>query len=565
MVKIKKLITKSGEEINIGQLTILVGPNNVGKSQVLRDIRDKFETGKQAKTTLIKEIDYEDVTYDELIKTLSIEPHPTILEQETMRGIDSMLAAGINVNVRKDNLKSCFEGNPPKPNWEALIQYQVLKLKIALLNAETRLQIASQKGSKSRKNPPENLLQDLFDKRLPDNVLGDPFKVAFNKEIKFDYSDQQILMFRVAEKFDTIPPDIRDAGPIMEQYRILDNEGDGFRSFVGVVLALLLSEDRVILIDEPEAFLHPIQARVLGNFIANHSKSSDTQVILATHSSNVLDGILAGGQDVEIFRMNRKSDNTKFTKISSTITKQLAQSPLLSSQPIQESIFYEGVVVCEGDSDRCIYETVYSKEFDEKSILFVHAYNKQTIGKVVKILKQATVPVCAVTDMDIINSESELDELLHCFDENLDTSQMMEVRSKIAKTVNGISEKDILSKLKNSVKQFFDELNNDKHDLSGSRSALKRIRDEASAWEDVKKKGINGLPNGVKNEAESLLENTKQHDLFIVPVGELESWIDVGTSIKKNWIIKALEMLEEGTAPDPLSTFVKGIVENLKK
>jgi len=148
-MKIKKLITKSQEEISIGRLVVLVGPNNVGKSQVLRDIRDKFEAGKQAKITLIEEIDFEDITYDELIRSLSIEPHPTILDQQSMKGIDSALANGVNYNIRKDNLKNCFEGSPPKPNWQALIEHNVLRLKIAFLNAESRLQIASQKKFKT--------------------------------------------------------------------------------------------------------------------------------------------------------------------------------------------------------------------------------------------------------------------------------------------------------------------------------------------------------------------------------------------------------------------------------
>ena len=54
----------------------------------------------------------------------------------------------------------------------------------------------------------------------------------------------------------------------MRQFQTLDEQGDGFRSYVGVVLSVLLSEGRTILLDEPEAFLHPMQARRLGAWLA---------------------------------------------------------------------------------------------------------------------------------------------------------------------------------------------------------------------------------------------------------------------------------------------------------
>jgi len=203
---------------------------------------------------------------------------------------------------------------------------------------------------------------------------------------------------------------------------------------------LLLTEDRVILIDEPEAFLHPTQTRVLGRLIANFS-SSKTQIIIATHSVNIIDGILAGSKKVTIFRMNRQNDNTTFRKISQEITAKLAKSPLLSSQPIQDSIFYRGVVVCEGDYDRCLYEAVCAKKFQDKNILFVHAFNKQTIESVVRILKDAAIPVCAVVDFDVLNSESDFSELLTSFGGKMDLTTALDARKNISEFVNGAMRK----------------------------------------------------------------------------------------------------------------------------
>src|SRR5690625_5482020 len=120
------------------------------------------------------------------------------------------------------------------------------------------------------------------------------------------------FILRIADEFEEIPQDPRKAFPIISQYQILDDQGDGYKSFAGVILSLLLSKNRVVLLDEPEAFLHPAQARQLGYWIAEHSTEIDGQIIVATHNSNFLSGILASSQEVDIYRLNRDGDNTEF-------------------------------------------------------------------------------------------------------------------------------------------------------------------------------------------------------------------------------------------------------------
>ncbi|MGZ3471666.1 MAG: AAA family ATPase [Isosphaeraceae bacterium] len=60
----------------------------------------------------------------------------------------------------------------------------------------------------------------------------------------------------------------------MQNYEQLDEQGDGIRSFVGIVVALLILNRGLFLIDEPEAFLHPPQAYRIGAFIAEQSSLS---------------------------------------------------------------------------------------------------------------------------------------------------------------------------------------------------------------------------------------------------------------------------------------------------
>ena len=63
------------------------------------------------------------------------------------------------------------------------------------------------------------------------------------------------------------------------------------RSFVGCILEAFLLPHFLVLVDEPEAFLHPQNARVLGQMLASE-KPKNRQLFLATHSVHLLLGLL---------------------------------------------------------------------------------------------------------------------------------------------------------------------------------------------------------------------------------------------------------------------------------
>ena len=80
----------------------------------------------------------------------------------------------------------------------------------------------------------------------------------------------------------------------------------------------------------------------------------------------------------------------------------------------------------------------------------------------------------------------------------------------------------------------------------------------------VKQEGIAGVPVEVRDKLSEIIELSKLNGLFVVPVGELEKWIDLGTSQKNKWIIPALEILFEDKCPVALRTFIANVIERLK-
>jgi len=562
-MKITAIRTKLGAEVPIGKFTVLVGPNNVGKSQTLRDIHQRLVSGPNARCVILDNVIIEKPpTFDDLLAGLQKHADPTHVGMHIVRGISSNLTSGDSVRVNLSQFQSQFEQSDNLN----FIFGNISKFRVSYLDAESRLKVAKAAQSHNpHTQPPTNLLQGLF-AALDDteDVLRTAFRETFHMDIRLDYSGMQQLLLRVADRFAEIPDDPRKAYPVISAYPKLDDQGDGFRSFVGVVLSLLLSEGRVILLDEPEAFLHPAQSRQLGIWIASHAASVPGQIILATHNASFLSGILASGEQVDIFRMNRSDNTTEYVRIPPEATASLVSSPLLSSQRVLEAIFFKGVAVCEADADRAIYQTVATSHLGSQEAMFVHAHNKQSVPQVVRLLRAAHIPVAAIVDLDALNSAADLRSLIEALGEGEIVESIAAQRDQLVEQLGMPSDNNILISVRDGVAEFLAQLERDEHTLSGARGALNRLRKLASDWYDVKSKGVAGFPAEAAEAAARLLADCRGLGLFLVPCGELEGWIDLGTTRKNTWVVRALETLHTEECPEPLKAFVQSVLASVK-
>ncbi len=95
--------------------------------------------------------------------------------------------------------------------------------------------------------------------------------------------------------------------------------------------------------------------------------------------------------------------------------------------------------------------------------------------------------------------------------------------------------------------------------MTDIRRESKILREDSSEWAQVKKSGITCLPEGVSEIGERLLSLCKEKGLFIVPVGELESWMDIGTRNKQKWIVHALEKIHDEGPPKAVTDFLNEV------
>ena len=105
------------------------------------------------------------------------------------------------------------------------------------------------------------------------------------------------------------------------------------------------------------------------------------------------------------------------------------------------------------------------------------------------------------------------------------------------------------------ISELLLQLQNNEHSLSGARGALNRIRKESTKWAVVKNNGVSALNSPYQEKTQEIIDKSIKLGLYIVPVGELEGWIDLGVR-KNRWIVPALEEIHSGRCPDNLKEFV---------
>jgi hypothetical protein len=153
------------------------------------------------------------------------------------------------------------------------------------LDTQSRLSIASATQSARYSTIPTTNIHFLQRDEVLAERVSAHVQSAFNRRLIINFAAGQQVWFQVGEE----PPRRCDADRVSPQYAKalgllpqLNNEGDSIRSFVGAALAALVGTHPVMLIDEPEAFLHPPQARRLGSILAESATASSRQIILAT-------------------------------------------------------------------------------------------------------------------------------------------------------------------------------------------------------------------------------------------------------------------------------------------
>ena len=515
---ISQIQFKNGESIELLQndIVVFVGPNNAGKSQCLRDIYALAE-GKQ------NGIVVSDITITKYDAPL--EPLLNAIAQPQKSG------SGNIYDVL--NYRIGFYSNTEQ-NFKTSKKFgDLAKVFMTQLDTSARLTICNAVGSITRSDPKQHPIHyAAYDSKYR-KWLSDNFKKAFNIELipNTQYGSAIPLCMGKPVKLEGTFEDEQSRqeayAEILATYKQVHQQGDGVKSFTGILLHLMLDYRCIFLIDEPEAFLHPPQAKIMGQVIGE-TLSDQQQAFISTHSEEIIKGLLeVCPERVKIVRVTRQEDENQLSILDNKDFAEVWNDPLLKYSNIMSSLFHKTVVLCESDSDCKMYSIIESyikqQQGSYSETLFIHCGGKHRMAKISSALRALKINVKLIPDIDVLNDENVfrgIVETFGCIWDNVKTDYNI-----IVSNLHSSKEKIVRSTAKVNIDRVLDA----KKDQYLSGKEIESIQNEVkviSKWKAIKSGGVASLPAGDATNAFKRLDNTlKAAGIYIVPVGELECFI----------------------------------------
>jgi hypothetical protein len=359
----------------------------------------------------------------------------------------------------------------------------------------------------------------------------------------------------------------------MAEFRSIETEGDGMKSYLATCISLLLGRRPVCLIDEPEMCLHPPQAYNLGRFIGKFGASRDSATLVATHSSHLLRGVLQTAEQVQIVRLTRRDRKFSAYLVPATDLTEALSRPTLRAEAVLDGIFAQAVAVVEADGDRLVYQAAWETLHDDFRIdlHFSTVGGTGGIADTCGLYRTLKIPIAVIADLDmLVDSKRMAQVLAKLVDDPLIRSDLLQSCKVVADGVRDlpptITPAAVVQELSAISASAMDWNRGDDVEI---RRRLSRLTNDIDRMQRLKKGGIAAYAGDLGNQMSALLERLKGHGLFLVPVGELEEWLatyDVGVSKneKRAWSNAAAQTIQKAGKQDgDVWEFVSGVGRHL--
>ena len=551
---VSKIKFNDGQELAVekNDIVVFVGPNNAGKSQSLKDIYKL--SSKKMPSVVVSDVTITkyQVTISPLLKRISPENN-----QGTHKSYQHFTKT-INLysNSEKDFLNGTVFG-------------EFRDLFIANLNTSARLTICDPPQIIKRNSAKQHPIHyAAFDGKYR-KWLSDNFKRAFNIEVipNTQFGSQIPLSMGEPVKFDREFEDEQSRqeayAEVIDTYKQVQDQGDGIKSFTGILLYLMLDYYCIYLIDEPESFLHPPQAKIMGQIIGQTLKD-DQQAFISTHSEDIIKGLLETCPNrIKIIRITREGDVNKFSILNNENFNGVWNDPLLKYSNIMSSLFHKSVALCESDSDCKMYSIIENhikhNEGKYSETLFVHCGGKHRMARIASALRLLNVDVKLIPDIDIMNDKNVFKGVVEAFGIEWET-----IRSDYNVVVSNLhSEKEKIDR--NTAKASITSILNQSQNANLSAREMASICDiirTISKWDNIKKMGVAAIPPDEPTVSFKRMEKTlKSNQIYIVPVGELECFVKEVGGHGSEWVNEVLEKYPdlEDDVYHEITEFVRGM------
>ncbi len=447
-------------EIELDDIVVLVGPNNAGKSSILRAYELAMSEGSRnaelklddfpnnhIDATNLPCIELHTIVYSERVGahwiTKTNENEWLVKERWTWESVGKPKRQGWDV-TKGEWHPSSFPFGPSsianarrpephkvdafdKPDTQAdniknllmaAINERIASLKAAsgeelndyqkLLDRVKELQTQIVAETKEQIDNTNTELTRLIDQVFPGYIVDFDAKPEVNvdKSIKLFSSDTDLLI-----------------GPRDGHKTTIDRQGSGARrTMLWIALKYISETNRkdpdgipgrphLLLIDEPEICLHPNAIREASNVLYSLPASGNWQVMVTTHSPIFIDFSRSNTTIVRVENINGdvkgttvfRPDRVNFDDDDKKNLKLLN----LCDPYVAEFFFGGQVIIVEGDTEYTAFNYIKARKINEyKDVHIIRARGKATIVSLVKILNQFGSSYSVLHDSDTPQTKS---------------------------------------------------------------------------------------------------------------------------------------------------------------
>lgn len=504
-------------------MTVVVGPNGSGKSQLLREVYQYSTIGPRAGRKLLRSLLLRFPSGDEASKVLIGKSVPTPEGERPSEGHifvplmaptknDSapekvflpMLTQEMDKTYNKQSL-----GQSVEDAWVGV--YEFFSFFTVSLDGRTRFELTDSRPAGDILQSPRNLLAALFVDAVARKKVRELAEEAFGLSLVIDPTDLGTLRAKWSK---SAPIDEAQEQGLDQRARAfhaaaldVNQVSDGVKAYTGLVGALVSWDFRIVVVDEPEAFLHPPLARKLGSRMTELAAEKDAAVLAATHSADFLMGCVESGKSVNVLRLTYDDGVGRSRMLPEAKLRELMKDPLLRSSGPLSALFHSAAVICEADADQAFYREVnWRLEAAHRAFVrdavFLRVPGKAVLHRLVRPLRLMGIPTAAIVDIDILKGK-DLNELC-------DACSVPEALKKGWAATRG----DIEAKFK----------------ANGA---------------DMKQGGVDLLTSSDRQAAINLFDDLAKYGIFVVRHGELESWLNVlgAKGRKQEWLASVFELM----------------------
>lgn len=557
-VTIKKIRFNNQKELVLSKddIVIFVGANNVGKSRTLKDLKEELISLQKPKI-MVSTVEFE-------INNFTTNSMKEYFEENYFK--DSY--GNYNVWIEENQTRSLVDAD-----FQYLTNNIFYPALFTFLSTENRLNLTKPiVFNNAINNSGFNIIKKLAENTKNINDLNEFLYSGFKKEIEIysgiiESTSQMKYKIGGKEEIDFIlKSNKREGDEKLRNLEDLHEQGDGIRNAVAILSSLIVNEHHLYLIDEPETFLHPPQAKLLGRNIVKLSK--DKQCIISTHNIDLIRGILeADSRRVKIMKIDREENRNEFNLLHNENLVKIANDRNLKYSNILNGLFYNQVVLCENESDCRFYSSVLESMNTDiyQSTLFCAVGGKDQFKLIIPILKSLSIKYSIIADIDLINDKKKLEQLLNSINpqnyKNVSEAHKIFLTEFEGQTNSQVKTQHVIM---NEIDQIFSEVNKDKFMSLETSKKIKATLKNINSLNLLKNGGKSIIPSGeCMCRYDEIKQELEKNNIYILDCGEIEKFVPTISGHGNTWVENVFEKYKNFDDPifDNGKNFIKTVFD----